>query len=319
MESLINWIHRNLGFSPELQHHLIVSALTIILVFLARLVILRIVLKRVTDDRNRYNWRNTTSYIAYIFVVIMVGRVWFVGFHSLSTFLGLITAGLAIALQVPIVNFAGWLFIIWRRPFEVSDRIEIAQVRGDVIDQRIFMFTMMEIGNWVHADQSTGRIIHMPNGKVFQEFIGNYSKGFHYIWNEIPILITFESNWQKAERLLIAIVNQHAEHLTKRAKKRVEEAARKYLIIYTKLTPIVYLSVTDNGVMLTLRYLCDPRQRRGGEDAIWRDVLNAFAKEEDIDFAYPTQRFYHNQLEGKCNAGGPAKPDTTSPKVVNLH
>ena len=318
MTPLVDWIQRNLGISPELQHNLLISILTIILVLLARLLILRIAFKRVTDDRSRYQWRNTTSYLAFIFVVLMVGRIWFVGFHSLSTFLGLITAGLAIALQVPIVNLAGWFFILWRRPFEVGDRIEIGQVRGDIIDQRIFMFTMMEIGNWVHADQSTGRIVHVPNGKVFQEFIANYSKGFQYIWNEIPVLITFESNWQKAERRLVAIVNQHAEHLTEKAKKRVQQAARKYLILYTKLTPIVYLSVADSGVMLTLRYLCDPRQRRGTEDGIWRDILNAFAEADDIDFAYPTQRFYSNQHEGKSGAGGPADLEAASQKNVKL-
>ena len=318
MELLINWVHRTLGLSPELQHKLIISTGTLLVVILARLLVLRVVFKRITDDRNRYQWRNTTSYIAFICAVFLVGRIWFVGFHSLSTFLGLITAGLAIALQVPIVNLAGWFFILWRRPFEVGDRIEIGRTRGDIIDQRIFMFTMMEIGNWVHADQSTGRIIHVPNGKVFQEFIANYSKGFHYIWNEIPVIITFESNWQKAERLLVRIVNQHAEHLTEQAKKSVQQAARKYLILYTKLTPIVYLSVADSGVMLTMRYLCDPRQRRGTEDGIWRDILNAFAKAEDIDFAYPTQRFYNNQLEGKSETGGPAKPGTTSQKVLKL-
>ena len=318
MESLADWIHKNIGISPELQYTLLVSILTIIFVFLARILILRIVFKRVTDDRIRYQWRNTTSYLAFILIVLMVGRIWFVGFHSVSTFLGLITAGLAIALQVPIVNLAGWFFILWRRPFEVGDRIEIGKIRGDIIDQRIFMFTMMEIGNWVHADQSTGRIIHVPNGKVFQEFIANYSKGFHYIWNEIPVLITFESNWHKAERLLTAIVNQHAEHLTEKAKKRVEQAARKYLILYTKLTPIVYLSVADSGVMLTLRYLCDPRQRRGTEDGIWRDILNAFAKTSDIDFAYPTQRFYHNRSEGKSEAGGLDNSEIVLKNVVKL-
>ena len=143
-----------------------------------------------------------------------------------------------------------------------------------------------------------------PMARCFRSSIANYSKGFHYIWNEIPVLITFESNWQKAERLLIGIINQHAEHLTEQAKKRVEQAARKYLILYTKLTPIVYLSVADSGVLLTLRYLCDPRQRRGTEDGIWRDILNAFAKAPDIDFAYPTQRFYNNPEEGKSGTGG---------------
>lgn len=100
---------------------------------------------------------------------LVVARLWFVGLQSLSTFLGLLTAALAIALQDPIVNLAGWLFLIWRRPFRVGDRIQIGDIRGDVIDMRIFQFSLLEIGNWVNADQSTGRVIHVPNGKVFRE------------------------------------------------------------------------------------------------------------------------------------------------------
>ncbi len=82
----------------------------------------------------------------------------------------------------------------------MGDRIQVGNFAGDVIDLRIFQFTLMEIGNWVDADQSTGRVIHIPNGKVFTEMLANYSKGFHYIWNEIPFLVTFESNWKKQKK-----------------------------------------------------------------------------------------------------------------------
>jgi small-conductance mechanosensitive channel len=63
----------------------------------------------------------------------------------------------------------------------VGDRVQLGEYRGDVIDQRIFMFSLLEIGNWVDADQSTGRVIHLPNGKIFTEVLANYGQGFHYI------------------------------------------------------------------------------------------------------------------------------------------
>jgi len=62
----------------------------------------------------------------------------------------------------------------------------------------------------------------------------------------------------------------------------------------------VYTSVRDCGVLLTIRYLCDPRRRRSYEESIWEDVLHVFAENDDIDFAYPTQRFYDNLTEGKA-------------------
>ena len=86
------------------------------------------------------------------------------------------------------------------------------------------------------------------------------------------------------------------------------------MIFYSKLTPTVYTSVRDCGVLLTARFLCAPRQRRGTQQAIWEDILDEFAKCPDIDFAYPTQRFYNNVLEGKAEAraslpGVPAAPE----------
>jgi len=236
--------------------------------------------------------------------VFLIGRLWFSGFQSIATYLGLLSAGIAIALKDVVSNFAGWLFIISRRPFSVGDRIQIGDHAGDVIDTRFFQFTLMEIGNWVNADQSTGRIIHIPNGMVLSEVLANYSKGFQYIWNEIPVLITFESNWKKAKKILQKIADKDAEQLSKAAEKRVKEASKKFMILYSRLTPIVYTSVQDSGVLLTIRYLCEPQRRRDSEQAIWEDVLKEFVGHEDIDFAYPTQRFYNNQFERKRHDKG---------------
>jgi len=82
----------------------------------------------------------------------------------------------------------------------------------------------------------------------------------------------------------------------------VKEAARRFMIIYTVLTPTVYVKVKDCGVCLTLRYLCEPHRRRDSEHAIWEDVLTEFSQNTDIDFAYPTVRRFDNQREGKARA-----------------
>jgi len=71
------------------------------------------------------------------------------------------------------------------------------------------------------------------------------------------------------------------------------------MIFYSKLTPVVYTSVADSGVVLTIRYLTAPRLRRSSSEAIWEAILREFARCDDIDFAYPTQRFYQNPIEGK--------------------
>jgi small-conductance mechanosensitive channel len=295
------WLQEHLGLSPETQFKLAGSGAILIALWVLRLVLLRVVYHRTEDIKIRYTWSKSTAYVAGILSVFLVGRIWIAGVGSLATVIGLISAGLAIALRDVVANFAGWLFILVRRPFELGDRIQVGSHAGDVVDIRLFQFTLLEIGNWVEADQATGRLLHVPNGKVLTEVTANYGKGFKYIWNEVPVLVTFESNWEKAKQILTEVAERHGTHLTDEAQRRVREAARKFMIFYRKLTPIVYTRVVASGVELTVRYLCEPRKRRQTEQDVWEDILREFAKHEDIDFAYPTQRFFQNRTEGKSD------------------
>ena len=117
----------------------------------------------------------------------------------------------------------------------------------------------MEIGNWVDADENTGRIIHIPNGKIFTETLANYGKGFEYIFNEIPVLVTFESDWEKAKKILERIAKDFGDDATKAAEKKIKKASQKFLIGKQKLHSTVYTKVADSGVLLTIRYLCMPK------------------------------------------------------------
>lgn len=284
--------------SSEILPLLAASAVVSLLLWLLRHMIMRFVWHKVEDIHVRYRTKKITNFTIVIIGVLILGRIWIQGFQSITTFLGLLSAGIAIALKDTITNLAGWLFILGRRPFTIGDRLQIGAHAGDVIDIRLFQFTILEISNWVDEEQSTGRIIHIPNSQVLTIPIANYSKGFQYIWNEIPVLITFESNWEKAKEILTQIINKHSEHLTHTAQKKLREASKDFLIFYSKLTPIVYTSVKDSGVLLTIRHLCEPRYRRNMKQSIWEDILRTFAHCNDIDFAYPTQRFFNHKIEG---------------------
>jgi len=298
------WLQQNLGLRPDIQARLLSTLLVIAALWLVRRVALTLVYRNVIDPWARYRWRKVTLYVTVITGALVGGRLWIAGLGSLATFFGLVSAGLAIALRDVVANLAGWVFILWRRPFEVGDRIQVGPHKGDVIDQQLFQFTLLEIGGWVDADQSTGRLIHIPNGRALVEPLANYNRGFPYIWNEVPVLITFESDWKKAKAVLEAIATRHAERLTPEAERDLVAASRQYLIYFKKLTPIVYTKVVDDGVRLTIRYLIDPRARRGSEQAIWQDVLDEFRAAPDIDLAYPTRRAIDYSREGKPGLRG---------------
>jgi small-conductance mechanosensitive channel len=282
-----------LNLSPELLEKIALTIIVLIVLSFGRFLINIIIKQRAADDiMKSYRWRRTVLYTYTFLLLVLIIPIWTKGITSLATLLGLASAGIAIAMHDTIANIAGWFFIMSRKPFKVGDRIEIGDIGGDVIDIRIFQFSIVEIGNWIDADQSTGRIVHVPNSKVLREPLANYHIGFEYIWNEIPVLITFESDWKKAKKLLEDIALTNVEHLSKGAQEQIHRAAEKYFIFYGKLTPIVYTTVKDSGVLLTIRYLVNPRQRRSTEQQIWEATLDAFNREADIDLAYPTTRFY---------------------------
>jgi small-conductance mechanosensitive channel len=316
--NFIDWLPTNLNLGSDLQTQILGTLLIFAVLWLLRLIILQFINYRVEDIRTRYYWRKFSTYTVVILGIALASPVWLTGIQSLATFLGLAAAGVVIALQDVLANFTGWMFILTRRPFEVGDRVQIGNLAGDVIDIRIFEFSVLEIGNWVDADQSTGRILHIPNGKVFKEALANFNKGFEYIWHEIPVFITFESNWEKAKTTLEEIVTRDAAPLSPDAAEKLKRATNRYLIRYSHLTPTVYTKVGESGVILTIRYLCDPRRRRSSEQAIWEGILRAFAQHDDIEFAYPTQRFYQRQAKNQHTletinplAAGPQPPPPT--------
>ncbi len=300
----------SLPISPidvDIRNNLIASVVGLVLVSALRMGATRLINQQIDDPRLRYAWRKWISYFCYGLYGFALVVMWVPDMRGLSTFLGLFSAGLAVVLRDPLVNLVGWLFILWRQPFQMGDRIQVGHHSGDVIDIAVFQFTLLEIGNWVEADQSTGRIIHVPNGQVFQQAIANYSQGFKYIWNEISVLVTFESDWETAKKILLTQVNTHAEHLSSIAEQHLRQAGHKYMIFYSKLTPTVYTTVKESGILLTMRYLCEPRQRRGTEQELWEGVLREFAKNRDISLAYPTQRFFTTAVDTDAPAAPKSK------------
>ncbi len=285
---IVQGLREQLG--TQVQWRLAISIFIIVGVWLFTWLGLRLLWSKRHDPVTRYRWQKTLHYFAVVFVVVSLGILWLEGLQSLATFIALASAGLAVALRELFVDFTGWLFIIWRHPFGVGDRIQIGTWAGDVVDIRWFQFTILEITNWVDADQSTGRVVHIPNGMVFREPLANYTRGFAYVWNEIPVRLTFDSDWRKAKAILLQIAEPHSHEAAAEAERHLREEVREYLIFYNNFAPAVYTRGREFGILLTLRYLCRPRQRRGTEHTIWEEILTAFAAEPDIHFAYPTWR-----------------------------
>lgn len=284
-----------LNITVETVNDILWTLLALILILVLRRVARRLVARNVEDSEAAYRAHKIINYMVTAVFLITIAFIWIDAFDDLPTYLGLVSAGIAIALSDLLKNMAGWAFLLTRKPFEVGDRIEVDGVKGDVVDLRLFRFSLMEIGGWVGAEQSTGRLVHVPNGIVFNKPVANYTEGFAYIWHEVPVLVTFESDWRLAEEIMLSVLRDHAPDVEGAAGTTIRATARRYSIRVGALTPIVYLTVRDSGVELTARFLVEVRTRRGREDRIWRAILEAFAEQPSIELAYPTVRTFFQE------------------------
>jgi small-conductance mechanosensitive channel len=285
MDRFIEIIFKDQGSVKVLWSIIIV----IVLMIVSRLI-KNVFYKSISDNKKYYTIKQKINYISGITIIVFILFIWMDSFPYLTTYIGLLSAGIAIAMKEIFIDMAGWLFIESRKPFEVGHRISIGGEKGDVIDKRLFQFSLMEVSSYEEGEQSTGRIVDIPNGFVFIHPTINFTKGFEYIWNEIKILLTFESDWQKAKQALFDIANKDTAITSKKAAEQLRMASKKYMIEYNKLTPIVYTDVKESGIQLTIRYLCSPKQRRTTSNEIWEDVLIMIQENDDIQLAYPTKR-----------------------------
>ncbi len=284
------------------------SLAVIVALLLARRAIGSVLDKRLNEAAERYRWHKALRMATWVVIGVIVAAIWLDGVTGLATIVALVVAGLAIALRDPIVDLGGWLYISTRHPLRVGDRVAIAGERGDVVDIGLFVFSLMQLGDGVTGPrQTTGRLVLVPNKFIFTNPLINESLVFDYIWREIPVVLTFESDWQRAKQMLIEIVQRHSGPLAPHAEAQTRTAVTQYMVAQGSFEPRVFTRVVDHGIELTMRFLSEIRRPREMEEMIWEDVLRAFEAEPRIDLAYPTSRVYRNTEEGKPALGGPAR------------
>lgn len=309
--ALDNFFKGMFGGFYELIAKALLTVLFIVPILILRRLALSKIPKLVEELNKRYMAVKTINYGTWILTVVIVLTLWMEGGKSFVTYIGIMSAGFAVALQAPISNMAGWIFISVKKPFVIGDRIEIDNQIGDVVDFGLFNFSVLEVGNWCDG-QSTGRILHIPNGRVFTSALYNFTAGFRFIWNELQVNITFESNWKKGKAILTKIVQDKTYIPVKEAERQIREATQKYMLNWRYLSPIVWTDVAHSGVTLTMRYLCEPRNKRSSEHELWEEVLSAFSEEDDIQFAYQTIRYF-DVRDREINRKGP--PSLEAPQL----
>lgn len=269
----------------------------LVVVLLVVLLVRRWVDREIEDVNRRHALRKGVQY-AGGFVVLLAALALLVGrVGQLATVIGLIGAGLVIALQDLGKSVAGWIYLSTRPGFGPGTRTEVGGVEGEVIDVGILKTTVLEVGNRVFGRQSSGRLATVPNYRFLNEnsfFSPSYAP---YMWQELQFLLTYESDWKRGVEVLEEIAREEGGILEEDVDRAFHELERRYAFKMGPRTPIVYVTAEDSGVELTLRHLTLLRERRGERDRITRAMMEAVAREPELDFAYPTMRVYRRAEE----------------------
>jgi len=237
---------------------------------------------RRTDDRyRRYYTRKIVRYVLAFLALIAAGIVWRPFAGQLGLVIGLITAGLAFAMQELIGALAGWFNIVSGSIYRVGNRVEVGGVRGDVIDVTPLRTKVMEIGSsaddraWIRGRQYTGRVVAISNKMTFTEPVYNYSAGFDFIWEEVMIPVAYDTDWKTAE----VIMTEEAERISvsEDARAAIARMVEDYPIARTEIEPRVYVRSTDNYLELAARFVVPVRQARRSNDSFTRAVLARLA------------------------------------------
>lgn len=303
-----------LMLSPETESKLIVSIVSVSILYFFRAIVLRGVESRTQNEFNIYTWRKLSWYVFVFLSFILVGRVWYTGVGDFVTFFGFFIAGLVVVLNQPIASIAGWAYIVIRRPFVVGDRLRVGTIAGDVADIRLFSTVVAEVDGLDGASMPTGRLVHIPNKIFMEEPLYNSSKGLGLLWNELGVEVTFESNWKKAKKIFHEIIDNESRDSEVKAKSQMKKVFREYKLRLGSFRPEVFTSVTPSGVHFSLRYLIELTDKRQSEERIWEKILTELGKNDDIDFAYPTRRTFINHIEGKEGAKAPIWPPVLEEK-----
>ncbi|HVB33843.1 MAG TPA: mechanosensitive ion channel family protein [Patescibacteria group bacterium] len=264
------------------------TAVTLLAAWAIRAFGQRYITRHVQDSRERYSRRKLlgTSLTAATVAVLVV--LWSSRFPNPGIFLGLLGAGIAVVLKDPLLSIVGRMAIFAGGMYTVGDRVEIGQMKGDVIDVGLLYTRLMEIGNWIEADMATGRTVQFSNAKVFAEAIFNYTSHFEYIWDEIHLPITYASNLKAANEILLRVGSEYTREFLAGAEKALDQMGREFLVPRFQLDPNVYVRVTSNWVECSLRYIVDAKKRRAATNFIFRSVFEQIQLHQDIQIASQT-------------------------------
>ena len=236
------------------------------------------------------------SYTVWAIIIVILVLFLSGGIASTAISIGLIGAALAFALQKPLLNIAGWVFITYNRMFRIGHRVSMGGVKGYVLDIRLMSTELMEIGEWMRGEDFTGRQVLVPNGVIFDTPLHNYTRDAPYIWDEVVNLVTYESDIDVAKEHMLEAAREVVGHIM----KQYYEKYRRNLAIhdldeFLLREPKLRMDLADSGVNVCVLYWCPAEYRRLVKSQIVERIWRRFMEDPRIGIAYPHMELVKHQ------------------------
>jgi len=266
-------------------------AVFIFILFLIRNFIVRYLKHRIQDLKEYRIYKIYINYFFVFFILLFVIPPLLPKLKELVTVLSIFGAGILLVFKEVILNMYGFFYLIIRRPFVIGDRIKINDFYGDVLDIRLLDFTMLQLYPLYLGGQSSGRVVNIPNSYVFLYPLSNFSKEFAFNWLEIKIPLTINSDIEKAEELILKIINKLLRPIEEESEK-IKISYEKNAIYFQKIQPRTYIEYNKGSVILSLRFLCEPKEQRNIKDLFWREFLKVIKKQKNIQLETSYENLY---------------------------
>jgi small-conductance mechanosensitive channel len=267
----------NILFDPVIGKIVtVVAGITVIYYVVRRLQ--QFISRRVESRDTRFNIRRVLTIVGYILAIIFIIGVFSDQLRNITVALGVAGAGIAFALQEVIASIAGWIILSFGQFYHIGDRIEVKEIKGDVIDISAIRTTLMEIGNWIEGDLYTGRIVRIPNSYIFKEAVFNYSADFPFVWDEIRIPIKYGSDHRLARQIITDTAASVVSEFVEDAERSWSIMMRKFRLQKAFMEPRVTLKANDNWMEFTLFYLTDYKIRRSIKDKLFSRLMDEIEK-----------------------------------------
>lgn len=263
---------------------LLLTSLIVIIIFRILKVFGKKIIQKVTTGRKEFVSNQTYQVILNVLEILVFILLFDDYIKGLMTLISVISAAMTIALRDFILNFFCGIYIKFKKPFKVEDRIQIEDIKGDVMSISTFSFEILEVSNKEDNGQSTGIVIHYPNSTIVSKPVKNINKGFKYIWNEMTIKVCLDCDLANNKKEIYKIVNglDTVKSIPRKMKNLIDDVNTTNRIYFNKFEPIIYTRIVDDHIELILRYLMHPKKARYIESVIWNKIYLAY-KDEKIN------------------------------------